>query len=147
MISNEDKFAGIVLALSGCVVLSAMAHSFYVAYASSKWPSSKGTVTRSRTATRYIRYKKVLVADIEYKYTVGDALYVGTIVRQMQPECNDQLALETIKKYPIGGIVDVKFNPAHPNICVLETGAYRITFLFIPIPALFIIGGLILIFN
>jgi hypothetical protein len=85
-----------------------------------EWPVTQGTITTSEVDFRPTRSYDYL--DFEYRYVVDGHTFTST---RMSPNCceGNQLhdAGSYVRKYPVGGTVDVHYSPADPSNAVLET--------------------------
>jgi hypothetical protein len=97
------------------------------ALASQKWPTAPGTVLQSEVVRTVRLFSNeandyIYTPTVRYAYEVagkryeGDTIRFGLIVGK-QPFQEDGV----IKPYPVGGAVNVHYDPADPKTSVLET--------------------------
>jgi uncharacterized protein DUF3592 len=103
------------------------------------WPVAPGRITHSYLSTKYDRTAGRTTsksATIRYQYTAGGQTYEASTVSFGQMFLVDERA--RVERYPEGSAVDVHYDPAHPDVAVLEPGAG-------PGPGLCILAGLALL--
>ena len=96
--------------------------------ASKKWPSVQGTVLESRVIERknfstkraVATHSTIYEAHILYGYKVGNRSYTSNRICFGPP---DEGAGELVKKYPVGKVVRVYYDPNDPGNSVLEPGS------------------------
>lgn len=121
---------GIILGGAGLVflalMLTAVAQWIKVAGAR-RWPVARGTVLESRVCESSDSdggpfYRPV----ITYEYRVGRQVYTGDLLafglRSLSEGgvAGERKAHETVARYPVGGDVEVRYDPKRPARCVLE---------------------------
>jgi hypothetical protein len=123
-------FAAIFM-LIGTPMLLSGGVDLYRAYASEKWPATKGEIVydevdvststtrergRTRTSTTY-------GARIIFKYDVeGKVRYANTRRFGELSGSNEEWANSIADRYPAGAKFDVFYNPEDPNLAILEPG-------------------------
>ena len=95
-----------------------------VSHRAQHWPSAPATILRSDVARRVSRgadnrRDEFLEFDVEYEYEVGGRRYVGTTYRLSGREIFGD-GTEEMRKYPVGAVVPVRYDPADPEGAVLE---------------------------
>ena len=106
---------------------------------SKSWPAVEGVIESSRIANSDGMYS----TDIRYSYIVNGQTYrssnvwFGGDIRSS----NSKPATETVDRYPSGKRVSVHYDPLHPEIAVLEPGAFFSTYFTFLIGWTFLLGG------
>ncbi len=123
------------------------------ARASADWPSVQGEVTESRvhsyrkstgTGTSHSRRKRYYEAHIEYQYAVDGRSYTSDGIGMMNGSSTNRSRAERIvRRYPKRKTVTVFYDPARPEIAVLEPGVSTGNCFLLGGGALFALVGLI----
>jgi len=90
--------------------------------ASLNWPSTSGTVTKSRVEVSGGEHTTV-TPRVEYEYEVGGTAYLGTRIRagdQFMRVGTSRDAYDAVDRYPVGAAVTVYYDPANPAESALE---------------------------
>jgi hypothetical protein len=90
--------------------------------AAQNWPSTHGTVLKSRTQVSGGEYTTVS-AYVEYQYEINGTLYASTRIRAgdaIMTKNTTQEVYDTVDRYPVGAEVVVYYNPANPAESALE---------------------------
>ncbi|MFN8445827.1 MAG: DUF3592 domain-containing protein [Caldilineaceae bacterium] len=80
-----------------------------------RWPTKVGKIVNSGLVSSGRSYR----AEVHYRYKVGCRYYGGSTITWLPKLRRNQTILKTYKK---GHAVKVYYNPAHPQISVLEPG-------------------------
>jgi hypothetical protein len=118
------------------------------AKASERWPSVEGRITTSRIKQNRNSDGKVMYsADVSYDYEVdsqkrmGDSVWFGGDFSSS----SSGSARQTVAKYPVGAQVRVHYDPANPEVSVLEPGAFWSSYLVYGIGLLLLGIGVLLV--
>lgn len=89
------------------------------------WLQAQGWITRSKLAVRRPPAGNeigtaVNVPDVAYSFSVAGRGYQGK--RVSFGDISGQFTEETVRRYPVGSVVTVHYDPADPTDCVLERG-------------------------
>ena len=93
------------------------------ALSSQAWPSVKGRIISASLEKEKIRGRVISRERIQYVYHVkgkrfvGERVALGLRLLTLRPP-----ARQVIKKYPMGALVTVYYNPSRPEESVLEPG-------------------------
>jgi len=132
---GDDRSALLVWVCGGfgTLLLLLVASALREAMAMKRWPVAKGRILSSKveeyraiagagnfgsTRTRMTLYRPV----IAYEYETGGQHFRGDRIAQ-SPGMNrgiPDFAEQTVRHYPVGSAVDVRFNPRRPGESVLE---------------------------
>ncbi|MBR0830488.1 DUF3592 domain-containing protein [Bradyrhizobium manausense] len=118
-----------LLAPLGLILVAAVVKTWEVREAS-RWPKTMGKVVTSAAELREVRVsdsdredgyrlESRNFANVTYEYTVFGRKLRCNRVSIGEDLGNFQVA-ETLKKYPVGSVVTVYYNPRHPDRAVLE---------------------------
>ena len=132
--------AGLTTALSG-FGLGYELWSAFEGWAAIRWPSVMGVVTAARMEVRWIRRGgNVYEPCVSYSYEISGKSYSGERVRFGNTAYSFRSRAEaSLAKYPIGGPVQVHYDPSRPDESVLELGVTPGT----AFSVLFLIGMLV----
>ncbi|HLW90403.1 MAG TPA: DUF3592 domain-containing protein [Roseiarcus sp.] len=91
------------------------------------WPKVAGAVTKSAIQPRRQRFGREPtrldnIPDVEYRFRVGAASYVGVRIG-LNTEYAGVSIEAMVRKYPVGALVQVAYNPKDPTECLLEPRA------------------------
>ncbi len=90
------------------------------------WPRAKGRIIKSkveelRTSSK-IRIAR-LCLSLDYLYMVGDKIFEGHRLNSgWRCFASEDYAKDVLKRYPVGKMVEVSYNPKRPSKCLLEPG-------------------------
>ncbi len=76
--------------------------------------------------------------QVNYEYRLGDRVYTGHRINLVERQYTQAAGKKAVEKYPVGGTVQVHFDPNNPEESVLETGSGGSAIIFM-------LGGLVLI--
>ena len=126
-------FGGILVGFGVVVTAGGILHIIQ-ARGSTSWPSVQGKIIKSevkklrqgkinhkKIGTRSPRKRPQFLPDIEYTYEVNGQQFTGKQVAFMT-EYGKENAEQMTRKYAIGKMVTVFYNPKHPTHCTLEVG-------------------------
>lgn len=124
---RRHRMIGFILIVVGCVLLIPVGYqTLQSARESSHWPRTQGVIDRSVVEVVEQRDgSNMYFARIRYTYTVGDSQYTGTRIRfgtENAGTVSSDQAERLTRRYPVTQIVDVYYDPASPEIAVLERG-------------------------
>lgn len=145
------RLLGLLLLAGGIGLLVWGVLRYLDAAASSDWPTVPGKVFSSevkvsRTKSKN-KIKTTFGANIRYQFQVNNQDFEGTQVSFGDYSTNDRSHAEAIvKRYAVGSVVTVYYNPDEPGNCVLESGTNLVVYVFPVIGGVFAIIGLVLIF-
>lgn len=92
-------------------------------YRSGRWPTVLGTITDAYVATQHTSDEPSFNPQVEYRFVVGGKQYVGYRLRAfLWMQTSRAPAAEWLGRYPVGAVVRVHYNPACPEVCLLEPG-------------------------
>lgn len=98
--------------------------------ASRSWPSVQGRIVAAKVDSSVSRGGEdeadttSFFPAIQYEYQVGSELYRSDRIAFNQTAYqNNQKAEQALRAFPVGGIVQVFYNPAQPSAAVLERKA------------------------
>ncbi|MCL4678148.1 MAG: DUF3592 domain-containing protein [Alphaproteobacteria bacterium] len=118
------------------------------AKASERWPTVEGRITTSEVQQdRGNKGKVMFSANVGYDYQVdgqkllGDTVWFGGNFSSS----SSGLARQTVDKYPVGKQVRVSYDPAQPEVSVLEPGAFWSSYLVYGIGLLLLGIGLLIV--
>jgi hypothetical protein len=126
-----DAAVGLLFAIIGTVALAWTAVNFIYALLSCRWPEATGTVVvsdlqRSPNVEGGHTYRP----EVSYRYTVNGEEFVASRTR-----FGDRLelgwsapAVRIIRRYRVGTVVRVRYNPDDPGDAVLEPGVNGLLF-------------------
>ncbi len=90
---------------------------------SESWPTAEGTVSESEVF-EYYADTAMYQALVSYSYVVDNTRYTGMTVGYDVGGSSDPASQREIAaRYPVGSKVTVYYDPANPQIAVLEPGA------------------------
>lgn len=93
------------------------------AKASTGWPKASGQVTSSRIRDKVNNGKRSYWAEVKYDYTVDGTTHTGSTISFGAGTTSMRMTAEkTADRYPVGKEVSVHYDPAAPNVSVLEPG-------------------------
>lgn len=95
-----------------------------VASAATSWPTAEGVVLASRVeASTTGGSRHSYYPEVRYSYAVDGRSYEGTRVRISKIGSSDPDGAQgVVDAYPVGRRVEVRYDPAQPDACVLEAG-------------------------
>jgi hypothetical protein len=92
-------------------------------YDSLNWPTAEGVVTSSEITRSTVESSSVYHADVHYKYTVGEKLYISDRVSFGQYDSSDpRHANSIVNRYGQDQKIRVYFNPISPEDSVIVPG-------------------------
>jgi hypothetical protein len=92
------------------------------AAASRDWPTTQGKVTRSKTTSRLTGHGMTYKLDFACDYAVGGRGYRLSNVQFGTGRVNSRELIDGFARtYPVGSSVTVRYDPADPDIAVLES--------------------------
>ncbi|MBI4165636.1 MAG: DUF3592 domain-containing protein [Acidobacteria bacterium] len=125
--------AAVLVGVIGVIWTVVSLREMYTAYSSRDWPKAERTVT-SVSAEAAVREKawqrsespitKQMEFQISYRYYVNDITYTGKrlyVGHQWMP-ISEFWTRELSAHYPVGGKVQVYYDPNHPAESLLESG-------------------------
>lgn len=145
------RLLGLLILAGGIGLLAWGMTRYFDAAASSDWPTVPGKVLSSevkvsRTKTKS-KNKTTFGANIRYQFQVNNQDFEGTQVSFGDYSTNDRSHADAIvKRYAVGSVVTVYYNPDEPGNCVLEPGINWVVYLLPIMGGVFVIIGLVLIF-
>ena len=101
-----------------------------------QWPTAPGRIVRSgvdvsvhrersHEINRRDRETRSYSADIEYEFEVDGRTVKGSRIAVISDQFGSKSwAKATVQKFPVGTEVEVSYNPAKPEQCVLEPGRW-----------------------
>jgi hypothetical protein len=97
----------------------------HLSVSSRDWPVTSGTITQSYVRTKHdslLGRSLEKGAMITYRYTVAGRTYNGGPASFGRMSGSNA---EIVRRYPLGSVVEVHYDPEHPDLAVLEPGAGR----------------------
>lgn len=119
------KLVGAVVIIIGIAALAFAAVMYNKGRSTYSWLSTQGVITESDTRTQRSPTEKstTIIADVWYKYEVGNVEYTNDRISEAQfGSSNSSHAVREARKYPVGKRVTVYYNPGNPSDSVLEQG-------------------------
>lgn len=123
---------GVVIVLAGVVTGVVGVRRLRRAWASRAWPSVKGTLVRSEVVLSEEETERsddeprppsTWKAELHYEFEVGGRRFEGTRYALDVIDTNDRgRAADIVRAFPTGATVDVFYEPANPENCVLRPG-------------------------
>ena len=118
------------------------------AAASAQWPTTSGRVDSSRVVSDQRSDSASQSPLVEYSYEVGGQTYAAK--RVSFDLAATLLADKVVAQYPVGSEVQVAYDPADPNVAVLQPGGrgpggYAYTMALIG-PIILIVTGVAMLF-
>ncbi len=94
-----------------------------MAVLSRSWPTVPGKIDTSEVSTKVAyRSGRYWALDVRYLYRVGSADYAGTQLAFAPRWLGSRYTVDTLaRRYPVGAIVDVRYDPDQPDEAILET--------------------------
>ena len=127
------------VAMAGFFMVLTGGTSAYEAYSSQFWPTTKGEINTSRVETRSDAYgNRTYRSKIKYAYSVNHLENPGEYfagervgIDPFPPSDSRAIAEARLVRYPKGEIVDVYYNPNHPQKSMLEP-SFSLSKLIVP---------------
>ncbi len=100
------------------------------AQASLSWPTADGTVVSSELATRTVKLKKKYCPVVSYTYTVNGTERTSKNIWAMTGDYSSDREQQqaVLDNYPVGATVKVYYDPAQPDVAVLEPGVTSLVY-------------------
>ena len=122
-----------------CSIFVALgAYNLYRGFQSGLWPSVKGVVLNSyisrSSSTGSKGTKTTYSASVDYQYEVNDKQYYNNTVSYKGDDASYSGAMRVHQRYPINSEVSVYYNPAKPEVSVLDPGIGNWNFFLIILP-------------
>ncbi len=124
---------------------------FMRAKESTDWPVTEGRVIASSVTLHRddIRHKdrvgNTYHAKILYEFSVKDILYQGNRIAAVDYGMNDPAhARRLVQHYPEGKVVKVHYKPGNPEVCLLEPGIQKLSWLMPGAGLAFFLAGIIM---
>jgi len=124
------------------------------AKASASWPQVKGTVLTSEVETSTITNRSDhtsflwYAADVAYEYSVDGTTYAcHTVSFGQGGSRNPEHARQIVNRYPEGKQVQVYYDPARPEVAVLEPGVSWSSYTLLGMGLVFAVLALLLLLN
>jgi hypothetical protein len=126
----------LVFFCGGCVVGLMAYRGINEARQSLQWPKAPGRIVRSEVDVSVHRERRgdldrrkketrSYSAEIEYEYAVNGKALTGSRIAVITEQFGSKAWAEaTSQKFPVGAEVTVSYNPAKPELCVLEPGRW-----------------------
>lgn len=117
------------------------------AQASASWPSVPGqvissTVTRQSDSDGSVSFSP----EVSYRYQVGSQSYQGRRIKFGENAYGFRARAQSVAdRYPVGHSVSVYYDPADPNLSVLEPGVSLGSYIVVCIGAVFVFFSLLAI--
>lgn len=103
-------------------VLSLIIAEYALGEISPDWPRAPGKIVASRVKRTKSKSKVELKAVIRYSYEAGGQQHTSDRVQFGDDGRGKKRAKELVKRFPVGGAVQVYYAPENPSISTLETG-------------------------
>lgn len=113
--------------------------------ASADWPAVRGTVESSRVESSTDDDGTTYGAEVLVRYEVAGAEYLSNRVRFGEFSSSDPgPAQRTVRRYPVGAEVAVHYDPADPELAVLEPGVHGASWALPGFGLVFLAAGLLM---
>lgn len=118
-------FFALVMLLLGVVLISLGLFALQRHNAAASWPQAPGVIEVSEvTAKPHFENNMMYQPAIRYRYGAPGGPYTGEkIANTGKLYTREKDARKIAARYPVGGTVTVRYNPADPSEAVLERGA------------------------
>jgi hypothetical protein len=131
---------------AGVVMLAVGGYALVRAQASQKWPATAGTVVSSSVIEQGTGRDRTFHAEVRYAYSVSGMSYTGhTVAVGDFGTSNGVRARQIVGTYPVGAEIPVYYNPAAPEVSLLEPGITLKAFLMPGIGVVFIGAGVLVL--
>jgi len=128
-----------VFILMGLAIIASAMDEVRKSLRSAKWPTTRGTITRSDIKVESDSESTSYLPDIEFEYTVGESNHRCTSVRVGRIALCERWEVSPFnKRYPVGKGVIVAYDPVDPGFAVLEPGLFRNSLTSIMFGSLFV---------
>jgi hypothetical protein len=144
---------GALMIVMGGVFGAVAADNYRDGEATKAWPSTTGQiltvgvdedVRRERRDNGSYRERRTYTPMVTYAYTIQGTEYTGHRIRADASGGDRDKAFDTINEYPVGSLVDVFYDPEHPDAAVLKQGADTVAvWLFGGVGGIFVVLGLV----
>jgi len=142
---DTGAWVGFMLVILGFIGAVGLGLNLLRAVASRNWPTAPALILKSSLVEAGRNSRPTYIADVEYEFVVDQVRYIGSTIQFMRPEGGRGWALAALEKYPKGGTVEVRYNPANPKVSALEAGCDSLAYYFSIIPvAMIVAGGLVI---
>jgi len=139
------RLFSLILIFGGAVGIVATIEKFQNARASATWPTTNGTVRESAIETRTeVNGKRTFTASVRYDYQVNGRFYDSRQISFADAGSSTRSSVDAIvARYPINAAVTVHDNPEDIQTAVLEPGVPPRMYLFMAIPPVMIVFGVV----
>ncbi len=149
----RPKILGLVLVVAGGLAFYFISlPDLKLAQESEDWPVTRGTVTSAelvrvesgRSTDRKVTYRP----EVKYTYQIeGKVFSASNIVVTTGTSYSYRIAGRILSEYPQGTVVDVYYRPEDPAFAILKPGIRISEVLVAGFMLLFVILGLLILFN
>jgi Protein of unknown function (DUF3592) len=110
---------------------------------SRQWPSVPGTIVVSDLHRANDEGSYTYRPEVCYRYSVSGTEYVANVTRYGDgiSLSTSKPAVKTVRKYPVGKLVTVHYNPHNPSEAVLEPGVNWLIAASFAMGAVFVVAG------
>jgi hypothetical protein len=129
-LDNPNAFGAYTVAL-GCVIAGLALFYLRRGFSSQWWPTIEARVTSSNLDEDSDGQFSV---DVTYSYAVGDETYTRTENLTVWLPTREN-AESVLRQHPVGGMVEVRYNPSQPRVAVLRPGISAWLWLWLAIGA------------
>ncbi|MFC1978797.1 DUF3592 domain-containing protein [Chloroflexota bacterium] len=119
---ESSDIGGIIILLMGIAAFAWAALFIIKARSTKRWPTAEGEIISSDIDIVHIKWtgQDMIVANIEYKYTVEGNEYKYFKVRPTERIAGGKACEQAVERYPVGSQVTVYYNQNRPEEAVLE---------------------------
>lgn len=89
------------------------------------WPACTGTVASHELRKDALSKRERFFPVLHYRYSINDTSYEGETLSFGAPSVSKDLADDKLKTYPVGGSVQVHYDPKNPEKSCLEPGGAK----------------------
>ncbi|MEO7651993.1 MAG: DUF3592 domain-containing protein, partial [Bryobacteraceae bacterium] len=147
----------VIFALIGVAMLGGGVGRLWNAYASTRWPLAPGLITYGRQdvstsvtkdSDREESRTPIYGTQLVYEYEVGGRKHFNNVraFGALAGSSDADRASSITERYPLGKKVDVAYNPADPDVAVLEPGINNEAYWLPGAGAAFLLFGLAVYF-
>ena len=111
--------------LLGATMLCVGGFKRHLSVSSRDWPVTSGVILQSYVRTKHDNLLGRTLekgTTVTYRYTAAGRTYTGNTVSFGQTSGGNA---EIVHRYPQGAVVEVHYDPDHPDLAVLEPGPGR----------------------
>jgi hypothetical protein len=136
-------FLGIFI-IVGAIVIGCGAYTLIRSLRCEHWPTTDGVVQSAQMARHEgdADHGDTYSADVSYSYQVAGVNYDGNRLAFGSVSSSSSYAQGILNHYPVGQKVSVHYDPANPELAVLETGIHGGTWVCFGVGTVFLLAGI-----